>query len=461
MKKAISLFASILMLFSSAKAQIESSGWKSLAASNHSMMLDGDGKIWVTGSNRNGELGNGCYGDFSDDANLSTPIVLEKSGWEKVIASSFSSMAIHEDGTLWAWGSNTYGQLGNPTVSMYSPQLTPLQVGTEKWMKVAMRSSSCIGIQVDGSLWLWGNNDSGQLAKDPEEVATLNSPKQYGTDRWLDCASGFYHSVALKADGTIWAWGKNNKNQVNELDVSLQIEPIQVGTDADWIAVYAGISSTYGLKKDGSLWGWGNNERGQIGDGTKTDVSKPYKLMENAASVAVGDMHVLVIRQDGTLWGVGYNLHSELGDGTAEDALTPKQLGTAKWKMIAAGSYHSIGVQEDGSLWTWGWNRYGQLGNGNNTTQNLPVMLAEGKPSGIFNQENDQLDFYIESGELHIESKTEIAGVTLYTTTGSQLANKMVCGCYTTMNMSILPDGIYLAKIIFTDGREVVCKIIK
>lgn len=294
------------------------------------MVLDKDGYLWASGSNGYGQIGNGKCGDYEFNYDISTFEKIGDAKWKFICASSFNSAGIQEDGTLWIWGANTYGQLGQPSVSTYGGVYTPSKVNDAQWKQIRGRSSTYCAIQNDGTLWTWGSNwdyATGHGA----DYEYVDMPIQLGTDRWLDAASGFYHSAGIKADGTLWAWGENERKQVADTEETVYYEPTQVGTDNDWVALGTGVSSTAALKADGSLWTWGSNNEGELGREIEGEFSgTPGKAIENVKSFSVGDYHILVIKEDGSLWAWGYNPHGEIGNGETTDVMLPIQIGTAK-----------------------------------------------------------------------------------------------------------------------------------
>lgn len=202
---------STLLLIAAVAAGIDANAAEvtRIAAGNHTMLLTKDGKIYVSGNNDAGQLGDGHYFDseISDNHyNATTFKPVEKDGvkFRSVTATLYNSYAIASDGALYAWGQNAYGQLGLVSVGTYSGIYTPTKVDDAKWAVVKGRSTTIVGIHTDGTLWAWGKNLTGQLGvgADSEMKECATTPEKVSDERWLDCASGFYHSTAVKADGT-------------------------------------------------------------------------------------------------------------------------------------------------------------------------------------------------------------------------------------------------------------------
>lgn len=388
-----------------------------IAAGNHTMLLTKDGKIYVSGNNDAGQLGDGHYFDseISDNHyNATTFKPVEKDGvkFRSVTATLYNSYAIASDGALYAWGQNAYGQLGLVSVGTYSGIYTPTKVDDAKWAVVKGRSTTIVGIHTDGTLWAWGKNLTGQLGvgADSEMKECATTPEKVSDERWLDCASGFYHSTAVKADGTLWTWGNNEE-------------------------------SALGRAVEG-----------------KTD-GKPIKAFDKVLSYSVGDMHVLVIKDDYTLWGWGYNLHGELANGTNRNIDTPTQIGTAQWQTVAAGFYHSVGVQIDGSVWSWGFNRYGQLGLGddNNRAELSKVDFnpEEGAVAEIATDSAVKVYPTVAEETITVSSDATISSVSVYNANGQKVGFKMVDGTQTSLNVSHLAAGTYFVATESDAGKSV------
>jgi alpha-tubulin suppressor-like RCC1 family protein len=204
-----------------------------------------------------------------------------------------------------------------------------------------------------------------------------------GTDTdWTAISVGDIHTVALKSDGSLWAWGYNDLGQLGVGDTTGRRTPVRVGAETDWSAIAAGHTHTVALKSDGSLWAWGRNHFGKLGDGTTEHRNVPVKIMEDVVYISASNWSSMAIKADGSLWAWGSNAQGQLGDGTHENRKTPVYVMSGVTAVSASGGSHSMAIKEDGSLWTWGWQDFSQLGDENSReedgvtiVQNIPTKI--------------------------------------------------------------------------------------
>lgn len=198
---------------------------------------------------------------------------------------------------------------------------------------------------------------------------------------WQQAAAGYTHTIALKDNGSIWAWGQNDKGQLGIGNTLSQSTPVLIGTEASWVWVGAGNKFSVALKADGTLWTWGANDLGQLGNGTTANTALPAQVGTDAdwSQVAVEGYHIIAVKTNGTLWAWGLNLNKQLGDNTGVNKTQPVQIGTdSNWLKPGAGVFHSAAIKTDKTLWTWGNNGYGQLGSGSYAffEFNFPVKVS-------------------------------------------------------------------------------------
>ena len=234
-----------------------------------------------------------------------------------------------------------------------------------EWSSISVGISHTLGVKTDGSLWAWGSNYEGQLG-DGSNISKT-APVQVGTQNsWSQIAEALYHSLAIRNDGTLWSWGSNGFGMLGDGTTTNKNSPVQVGTDT-WIRISAKTYYSLGIKSNGTLWIWGTSDSGVHGTGTSSTFQSSIPLQigtsSNWAEISAGNGHVLAIKNDGTLWSWGWNGTGALG--TNDWTGLPTQVGTSnEWSHISAGPYNSAAIKNNGTLWFWGYNAYGQFGNG-------------------------------------------------------------------------------------------------
>ena len=238
--------------------------WKELSHfANYTLAIKEDGSLWSWGTGYSGVLGQGSY---SGTLTIPTRIGISNE-WIDVTAGASHALAIKAEGTLWGWGNNDYGQLGNGTLISAS---APVQIGTlNGWKSVSAGSAHSIAIRTTGSLWAWGFNGNGQLGD--TSTITRKAPVQIGTSgQWNSIRAGSFHSLALAEDGTLYAWGRNTAGQLGVGDMVQRNVPTPLSGGGTWLAFDAGISHSVALKSDGTLAAWGSNTYGQLGSTSLT-----------------------------------------------------------------------------------------------------------------------------------------------------------------------------------------------
>ena len=238
----------------------------------HGVLVYDNRTLYSWGSNDRGELGN-----FGISAG--STLVLEYSeseDWDSVSAGSNFSLAIKENDTLWGWGANDEGQLG---IEVLNERRRPTQEDTnsKNWIAVSSGTKHALGLQKDGSLWSWGNNDSGTLGHG-DNNNRRKAEKISGTSIWTLISAGANHSLAIDNNGTLWAWGSNQHGQLGLNNTINQNIPVQVDSNLSWVSVSAGDRFSIGVKSDGTLWSWGYNFYDQLGLGQTDDLLVPTEI---------------------------------------------------------------------------------------------------------------------------------------------------------------------------------------
>lgn len=343
--------------------------------------LFAQGGLWMSGSNSNGQLGNNAGGS---GVAVSSPVQTVAGGtnWKDIACGYDSAAGIKSDGTLWTWGRNNKGQLGN---NSDIPRSSPIQTvaGGSNWKLVsgAMNGYGFGAIKSDGTLWMWGYNNQGQIGNSSTNAFGVSSPTQTSAAgaNWKSVALGYDHTVGIKTDGTIWLWGNNEYGKLGYGSGSVSSPTQTVGTATTWKSAACGWRHTAAIKTDGTLWTWGFNTAGQLGDGTSTTRYSPVQTSAGGTTwkQAAGAWYAtMAIKTDGTLWTWGQGTTAAGGVG----GVNPGQSGDGgtNWKFISGGYYQGTGVKTDGTLWFWGQNSYGQFGTNNRTAATLPVQNVMG-----------------------------------------------------------------------------------
>ena len=291
-------------------------------------------------------------------------------GVKDIGAGAGYSLLLESNGTLFASGSNTNGQLGDGTGSSRSDFVS---------VATGVSFFSCGGnhvlfVRTDGSLWGMGNNYSGQLG-DGTRTNSL-SPKQLLATGVASASAGENHSLYVKTDGSLWATGMNITGQLGDGNYTDLLTPVQVVSSGVSLVSAGGNHSLF-VKTDGSLWAMGSGWAGALGDGNTTSRPSPVQVVASGvASISAGGNHSLFVKTDGSLWAMGFNYFGQLGDDSTTNRLTPVQVLSAGVSEAWAGENHSLYLKTDGSLWGMGNNGYGQLGDGTTTSRSAPVQLV-------------------------------------------------------------------------------------
>jgi alpha-tubulin suppressor-like RCC1 family protein len=336
-------------------------GWAAISAGTEcSLALREDGALWSWGLNDYGQLGLG------DTLDRTTPTqVGDAHDWAAVSCGALHSSALKRDGSLWTWGRNDYGQLG---LGDKMTRMRPTRVGGDTdWTFVSSRGTSSLALKSDGSLWGWGPNIEGHLGLGDTDPRT--TPTRVGSDSdWASVCCGAMDSFAIKTNGSLWGWGLNWTGELGVGDTERRLTPTRVDTDNDWIAVSHRFNFALALKRDGSIWTWGSNRNGQLGLGDWVTRSMPSRVGDDYDWVSISGMDVVgtAIKSDGSLWAWGSSLDGCLGLGEGYgDWPSPTRVGSSTaWKAVSVDYGHTLGVMSDGSLWAWGRNDHGQRGLG-------------------------------------------------------------------------------------------------
>jgi alpha-tubulin suppressor-like RCC1 family protein len=310
--------------------------WKEIHSSiNNNVGIKRDGTLWTWGSNF-GPLG-GTFG-----VNQSSPVQTGVAGigWKTATMNANNGAAVKNDGTLWIWGSGTSGVPGNNnTTSVTNPTL--VVSSSDSWVKASLGQFHIGAIKTDGTLWMWGSNSYGRLGDNT--VTNRSSPVQTfsGGTNWKQVSAGRCHTAAVKTDGTLWVWGGAAGGQLARNNAILASSPVQtISGGTNWKSVEA-TDHTMSIKTDGTLWTWGRNNHGQVGDNTLVDRSSPVQTFSggtNWKQISAGFYFSAAIKTDGSLWGWGRNQYGQLATNNAVNRSSPVQTITAgtSWINVCA-----------------------------------------------------------------------------------------------------------------------------
>lgn len=392
-------------------------------ASDSTLAIKKDGTVWGWGKNNHSQLGK------DQPSEVLTPTKIE--GIEKVkkiAANSEYAMALKEDGTVWVWGYDTAGYLGTGT-TMYSTE--PIKVpGIEGIKDIALGWFHAVLLKEDGTVWTWGSNSAGQLGIGTRETKTVPTKVPGLSDiKAVSASPEGFHTVALKEDGTVWAWGSNSARQLGSAVEDRSLVPVQVEGLDDIVQIDAGMYTTIAVGSNGELFMWGSDEigyfknstvtnfyspvkldisykvkeastekehlmfltednrvlglgsnnRGQLGNGTNGRIGIPVPLtkLEGLKELKVGK-HFIALKEDGTLWGWGENTYGQLGNGTTKDADSFTKVENIEGVIdFDVGSWHTVALKEDGTVWTWGSNGYCQIGQRTEENNHIPARVLD------------------------------------------------------------------------------------
>jgi alpha-tubulin suppressor-like RCC1 family protein len=337
--------------------------------------------LWAWGSAGSGGLGDNSITEKS------SPVTTSGGGtnWQQVagsIASGGTTMgcAIKTDGTLWTWGDAAFGRSGNSsTIDRSSPGTT--SGGGNNWKQTACGYLHTAAVKTDGTLWTWGYNGFGNLGDGTTTNRSSPGTTAGGGANWKQVAlsgSAATFSAAVKTDGTLWTWGRNADGQLGtNLNPDRSSPGTTSGGGTNWNFIACGLDMMAGIKTDGTLWTWGRGQNGQLGTGSTANRSSPGTTAgggTNWKQVACAYFYNAAVKTDGTLWTWGYNQRGNLGTGNTTSRSSPGTTagGGTNWKRVSCGSTTTAAVKTDGTLWTWGSNNLGALGDGTTTSRSSP-----------------------------------------------------------------------------------------
>ncbi len=353
--------------------------WLAVSAGGHdSFALKADGNLYAWGDNGNGQLG-----ISNSNAMVTTPTKVGSGGWQHVKAGYDFTIGVMADGNVYTWGKGASGQLGNGATSDTTvPGIAILYA--VKPGQVSGGDIHAADLRTSGVLTTYGYPGSGALGLTTTQLANCSTyacpqPQPVASTKpWRMVAAGSSHTLAIKSDGTLWAWGANGSGEVGNGSTTPQTTPVKIGSST-WAKVFAGPTSrsSFALKADGTLYAWGNNGTGQLGTTASGNKTAPTVVAGSKrwVTVATAGLHTLGITADGKLWVWGNNDYGELGVDyyVVQQQNTPMQVGTSTWLDVAASVGVSSAISAENDLYSWGYNGDGELGDGTTTWRNAPA----------------------------------------------------------------------------------------
>ena len=334
--------------------------------------------VWGWGVGYSGQLGT------QSTTNRSSPVSVVGgfTDWCHVSAGDTHTIGIRSNCTLWAWGNNGSGRLGDNTSTSRSSPVS-VRGGFTDWCQVSAGGSHSIAVRTNGTAWAWGLNASGRLGDN--STIDKSSPVSVvgGFTDWWQVAAGRDHSLAIRTNGTAWAWGYNSTGQLGDNSLVGKSSPVSVvGGFTDWCQVSAGGQHTVAVRENGTVWAWGRNIFGGLGDASTIDKSSPVSVVggfTDWCQVSAGDCHSIAIRANGTAWAWGLGSAGQLGNNSTASQTSPVSVvgGFTNWCQVSAGAEHSLGTKSSGTVWAWGYNS-GRLGDGTVSNRSSPVSVVGG-----------------------------------------------------------------------------------
>ncbi len=320
----------------------------------------------------------GIIGDNQTTSNRSSPVSIIGAHLFASIAISGTAVAIKQDGTAWGWGDNSLGAIGDSSTTDRSSPVSV--VGAHSFSQIGTGNTSYALKSNNGTVWAWGLGSSGRLGDNT--TASKSSPTSIvGAHSFIQVAAGVI-GLALKSDGSIWAWGAATNGQLGDNQTSAnRSSPTSVIGAHSFTAVSVGSNShSLALKADGSLWAWGAATNGILGDNqTSANRSSPTSVIgaHSFIQISAGNAHSLALKQDGSVWTWGLASSGQIGDNTVTSRSSPTSVvGDHSFIQIGAGGASSIALKADGTAWTWGGNGSGQLADGTATARSSPVLVV-------------------------------------------------------------------------------------
>ena len=346
--------------------------------------------LYTWGDNWGGQLGDG-----TTTSRTSPTLIASPPKCKDISAGYAHTMYIDSSGKLYAWGENSQGALGDGTTTS---RTSPTRIGSATdWIAVSCGYSFTAAVNASGELYAWGYNGYGQLGDGT--TTDRSSPTRIGTDtNWTFIELGIFHATAINSSGELYAWGDNGYGQLGDGTTTSRTSPTRIGSATNWKAIAPVYEHTLAINTSGELYAWGYNDFGQLGDGTTTNRSSPTQIgsATNWTQICGGGCHSIAINSSGELYTWGSNWSGELGDGTTTQRTSPTRIGSAtNWTRIGSGFGHTTAINTIGELYAWGDNWSGQLGDGTTTQRTSPTRIGSATNWTLIGSRNGDFSFAI------------------------------------------------------------------
>ena len=370
---------------------IVDSGGKSYAGTAYTFATVGaTGLVYGWKHNEYGQIG------VNDILRRSSPTQVSGTLWDKISGdthyNAFHAAIIKNDGTLWAWGRNQSGQLGqNQAEAQLAAISSPVQVtSSSNWAAVAVSNEGIAAVNSSGELYTWGSNDKGGLGQNSPTNTWLSSPTRVGSDTtWGQTigklAGGYENFASIKTDGTYWIWGSNTSGHLGQNSTTEYSSPKQVGSASNWSYCSIDVHKSLGINSSNELYAWGKNQHGQLGlVNNRSAQSTPQQIPGNWSTAAFGDDMGAAVNTDGELFVYGVNSYGQCAQNNNTPGISsPVQVGSDTTWGKTAGTLDCAGnsiysIKTDGTLWGWGYGGNGAIQTTGESHRSSPVQLSSG-----------------------------------------------------------------------------------
>jgi alpha-tubulin suppressor-like RCC1 family protein len=369
---AVVLTALSLGILSGSAQAASPTTWNSVSAgTGYTCGIHTSKSLFCWGYNGSGQLGDGTT------TFRTTPRHVGSAHWSNVTTGTNTTCGITTGDSLYCWGLNNTNQIGDGTTT---ERHTPRHVGSAHWSSVAVGDISTCGITTSEKLYCWGQGANGALGTGG--TSSFATPHRVGTaTNWVRVTSGTFHVCALNSSHQIFCWGYNGAGQIGNGSTVNALSPLRVGTKSDWASIDAGALSTCGIRTGGRAYCWGENADGELADNTRTNALSPTQAGTDFAEwsgISAGGNHTCAIRTDHALGCTGLNSFGELGLDDGVDRLTFKRedRGYDDWHAVSAGRFHTCAIRSSKALYCWGDNGFGQLGIGAAGNRFVPTRVS-------------------------------------------------------------------------------------